>query len=485
VEGGDECLVAGRGRQRPGQFVVAWEDWQDWSKVVSISAQAFGAAGRPASPLVSIVPEGEVDVSAPVVGIDPAGRFVLLWRQSSRAMGNTVLRGQRFGRDGRLLGVGFTIPLDGKPSVLPDGGFVVAGKLAESSGLELRRFTRDGIQAGPAASFYWSPGTVLDMATDSHGNVALLAYSTSPQEMVAHLFNRDFVPQGRPIRIAPVHAADQPDPFGSGGALALSDAGCLVIAWNGPRTIPEQDVEWIPLYARVWHVLRDADACVRRGSLFLCDTAGDGYGAEVSISLGSGWEPAMLADWDGDGRDDPCIYRRGRFVCSTDHQGRVLEVSPRIGRSGDEPFLGDLNGDGRADPCVRRGSLLLCDWRRNGNPEGLRIDFGLPGDTFLLGDPDGDGRDDPCVYRDGRILCDTAHDGGAAEVELYMSTTWGDTPLLGDVNGDGRDDACLWKEGWLECGIFHPEGGFPLEWLEVRSFGQAGDTPLLGDLDAF
>jgi hypothetical protein len=475
-----------------GQFVVAWEDYEDCGDEAAISVQAFGAAGVPRSPRISISPDGEADVSAPTVGIDPVGRFVVLWRERSRETGFTVLRGQRFGRDGRLLGIGFTVPLAEAVSILPDGGFVVAWRVPEVSELRLWRFAPDGQPASLIMSASWDPtAVVLDLATDSVGNVAVLAHHATTQEIRAHLFNRSLIPQEGPIRIAPVHSS-LPTPWWNIGTLALSDAGGLLIAWNGPRTITDNGFEWVPLQSRVWRVLRDDDVCLRRRGLFLCDTAGSGARFEA-IHLGTGGEPAMLADWDGDGRDDPCVYRRGRFLCKTDHESspgaRALEFSPRIGQPGDQPFLGDLTGDGRADPCVRRGSVLLCDWRRIGNPESLRIDFGLPGDTFLLGDPDGDGRDDPCLFRDGRFLCDTAHDGGDAEVELDMITTWttlGGTPLLGDVNGDGRDEACLWHQGRLECGVFSAEGGLPLELIE-RTSGPwlPGDVPLLGDLDAF
>lgn len=472
-----------------GQFVVAWEDYEGCGLEAAISVQAFGAAGVPRSPRISIVPDGEADVSEPTVGIDPIGRFVVLWRERSRETGFTTLRGQRFDRDGRLLGTGFTVPQVEAVSTLPDGGFVVAWRVPELSVLRLWRFAPDGQPASLIMSASWDPtAVVLDLATDSAGNVAVLANHTTAQEIRAHLFNRSLIPQEGSIRIAPIYRPEHS--LWTIGTLALSDAGGLLIAWNGPRTLLDDGVEWVPLYARVWRVLRDDDACIRRDGLFLCDTSGSGFRFEEPIFIGTGRDPAVMADWDGDGRDDPCVYRHGRFLCKTDHLSspgaRVLEFSPRIGQPGDQPFLGDLTGDGRADPCVRRRSLLLCDGLRKGRPT-LRIDFGLPGDTFLLGDPNGDGRDDPCLFRDGRFLCDTAHDGGAAEVELDMITTWtgrGGTPLLGDVNGDGRDEACLWNAGRMECGVFAAEGGLPLERIH-RTFGEAGDVPLLGDLDAF
>ena len=60
-----------------------------------------------------------------------------------------------------------------------------------------------------------------------------------------------------------------------------------------------------------------------------------------------------------------------------------------------------------------------------------------------------------------------------------------DRPVLfGDVNGDGRDEACRFTGDRFVCGVYAVSGGVPTDTIEIV-FGQPGDIPLLGDLDAF
>jgi hypothetical protein len=197
--------------------------------------------------------------------------------------------------------------------------------------------------------------------------------------------------------------------------------------------------------------------------------------------------PPLLADVDGDGRDDLCVPRSGSLLCDTAHDGGAAETktSP-FGLPGDVPLAGDLDGDGRDDACVRRGNRVLCDSKHDGGGPDLVRAFGRPGEPALLGDPDGDGFDDVCVVRDRRFLCDTGGDGGAAEWVLSLreelpAGEW--TPLLGDDDGDGRDEACLAGGGRLICFARDPQGR-PSRRLD-RSWGEPGDVPLLGDVDAF
>jgi hypothetical protein len=462
-----------------GRFVVAWHSTElVWLQPDTISVQAFDQLDQPATPLIRLLPRDTTGfLEQPRVAIDGRGRFTVLWKETTRATGAVVLRGQRFSRDGRPLGSAFDLPRVGLPLILPGGGLVVAW--SDGAGLWLEPLDRGGHPTGPPVAVSPSAATPLDITADRHGNLALIW--KEGDRFRARLFNRLLVAQGPAIQVS-----DSGVWFGA--SASLSDQRRLLVAWSS--NVPVGKVS-APLFARLWKVSYDADACVRRGGRFLCDTAGDGGEPEAAIDFGNGQgrEEPFLADWDGDGRDDPCLYRGRSFACDTDHDGGLAEaVSPRIGLPGDVPLLGDLDGDGRADPCVRRGRLLLCDRARDGGATDLRIDFGQPGETLLLGDVDGDGRYDPCLYKGRRFLCDTAHDGGAAEVVLDLRSVLhaapGDVPLLGDVNGDGRGDACVWQSGRLLCGVFQARGGQPLRMIE-RSFGEAGDVPLLGDLDAF
>jgi hypothetical protein len=449
-----------------GRSVVAWLEATELSIPFRLAVQAFDAQGQGATPVLLITP----DVTpwpgySPRVGMDREGRFVVVW-------GDT---GQRFGRDGRLLGSRFQIGFAGSSGALamrPDGSFVVARSL-------LQWFTREGVPSGLPREV--APGSnARSVALDRHGNIALL--SEEGQAARLRLFNRDLVPQGPP--------RDFPLDGNGSASVALADSGRLLVAWMGPHRELEPYGFIFPLLAQVWQARHNADPCVVREGRFLCDTAGDGGAAEASIAFGQAGDVSLLADWDGDGRADPCVYRAGRFLCDTAHDGGAPETrTPRLGVPGDQPLLADVNGDGRADACLRRGRSFLCDLDRNGTLE-TRIDFGKPPDVPLLADVNGDHRADPCVERAGLYLCDTAHNGGTAEVIFDLNPALAGigagVPLLGDVDvdGNGRADACLWSAGRLVCGFFDRQGGVPQSVLDL-AFGQPGDVPLLGDLDAF
>jgi len=454
--------VAGVAANAAGRSVVLWGEGGMTSSPVRLAAQAFDSKGIAVTPVVLITPTttGWYYSYSPRVAMDQDGRFVVVWQEPSGR-----LFGQRFGRDGRLLGARLQFGLaeseDPVLAMRSDGSFVIAW----SESLLLRRhlvlqwFTREGVPSTLPREVALN-ADALSIALDRHGNLALLSKERGTR---LRLFNRDLVPQGAPR-----------DFDGSSGSLALADSGRLLVAWGN--------------LAQVWQARHNADPCVVRGGRFLCDTAGDGGDAEASITFGQPGDIPLMGDWDGDGRADPCVYRAGRFLCDTAHDGGAPEArTPRLGIPGDVPLLADVDGDGRADACLRRGCSFLCDLDRNGTLE-TRIDFGKPTDVPLLADVNGDHRADPCVERAGLYLCDTAHNGGAAEVIFDLNPALAGigsgVPLLGDVDGDGRADPCLWSDGRLICGFFSRQGGVPVSVLDLR-FGQTGDVPVLGDLDAF
>ena len=80
----------------------------------------------------------------------------------------------------------------------------------------------------------------------------------------------------------------------------------------------------------------------------------------------------------------------------------------------------------------------------------------------------------------GRELCDLAHDGNGAELDLAFGQA-GDQPLLGDLDGDGRDDPCVLRAGHLLCDTAHDGGAAETDLLLAT---QPGDRPLLANLDA-
>lgn len=469
-----------------GQFVIAWRERSCPGTERWITVRAYGTARRPVTPYLRIDSEFPAYEPLPRVGMDGAGRFVVLWQEANTTGGAALhLQGQRFGRDGRLLGSRFSVGGEGGQeaslAMLPDGSFAVAWY---EYGARFGWFTSEGVPSGPPIEVAREE-EVVALSLDRHGNAALLSLvgAQGDRTVRLRLVNRALVVQGEPLDLAE-------NLLYFSGSIAIQPSGRLLATWEGNKEQSNPDITVYPVFGQILQARHDADACVFRGDGFACDTAGNGALPEQVIPFRAG-EVGMpfLADWDGDGRADPCVYRGGRFACDTAHDGGAAEAeTPAIGRAGDRPLLGDLDGDGKADPCVRRGISFLCDRARDGGSKDLRIDFGRANDFALLGDADGDGRDDPCVYRTGRFLCDTAHNGGTAEMVLDLRRPVpghpAGTPLFGDLDGDGRDEACFATKNERTCGFFHLAGGQPYR-VERLAFGHGGEVPLMGDLDAF
>jgi hypothetical protein len=87
----------------------------------------------------------------------------------------------------------------------------------------------------------------------------------------------------------------------------------------------------------------DADPCVYRSGVFLCDTAHDG-GTQVTIAFGQAGDVPLLGDFDGDGRADPCVYRAGQLLCDTAHQSGARPATLIFSAGGGIPLLGNLDG---------------------------------------------------------------------------------------------------------------------------------------------
>jgi hypothetical protein len=184
--------------------------------------------------------------------------------------------------------------------------------------------------------------------------------------------------------------------------------------------------------------------------------------------------PAVVNDFDGDGRSDiGCYYPPG----GNWYEYRSTEGywSAVFGYAGTIPVTVDFDGDGRSDIGVYHPGSG--SWHLYKSREGFfQTSFGYPGTLPVAGDFDGDGRDDVGVF-----------DPASAKWSIYRSTAGqydtvfgqvGSTPVVGDYDGDGRDD----------IGVYHPAGG---NWSVFKStegqwdvvFGYPGTTPVVGDYD--
>jgi hypothetical protein len=171
-----------------------------------------------------------------------------------------------------------------------------------------------------------------------------------------------------------------------------------------------------------------------------------------------------------------------------------LHRSPSIstfyfGQPGDTPFMGDWDGDGVATPGLYRQADGFV-YVRNANTQGtadLEFYFGNPGDVPLVGDFDGDGRDSVSIWRPSEarvfVINDLGSNGGgmgAAEYSFYFGNA-GDTPFVGDFDGDGTDTVGLYRES---AGFVYFRNSLTTGSANLAFFyGDPGDQILAGDWD--
>lgn len=173
-------------------------------------------------------------------------------------------------------------------------------------------------------------------------------------------------------------------------------------------------------------------------------------GNQVSVSDGTdpAWQPAVIADLDGNGFDDVLLYRQGYGTLSYWYSGPdVVRVRqpPRIGLAWRIVASGDFDGDGADDLVWRNatdGKNVI--WKR-GDYYAQRSITAVTDTAWQVvgaGDFDGDGRDD-LVWRHAGTGANAIWNGAdfrdQTPVTRVTNTAW-KVAAVGDFDGDGRDD---------------------------------------------
>jgi hypothetical protein len=156
-----------------------------------------------------------------------------------------------------------------------------------------------------------------------------------------------------------------------------------------------------------------------------------------------------------------------------------------FGQSGDQPITGDWNGSGTDQPGVFRpstGQFILFLPRKV-----ITVNFGQAGDLAIAGDWDGNGVDTPGVFNpaSGQWQLTNGINGlNAANSFPTANFTFtfgqnGDTPIVGDWDGNGIDGVGLFRTG---NSTFLLSNGFQGT-IDIKPFifGSLGSKPLAGD----
>jgi V8-like Glu-specific endopeptidase len=211
-------------------------------------------------------------------------------------------------------------------------------------------------------------------------------------------------------------------------------------------------------------------------------TRGDSGLAIVSLSHGSGFEPAItwhghfalgdevpaVGDFNGDGRDDIATFTRGEradvFVSLSDGTKFVQDAwkwHDHFAVGQEIPLAGDFNGDGKADivTFTRGASSLAIVSLSNGSgfepATTWHSRFALGNEVPAVGDFNGDGRDDIVTFTRGEAgdvfvgLSDGTTFGQDASKWHERFALGGEVPAVGDFNGDGKADVVVFTRGDL------------------------------------
>jgi len=238
IRRGELCRPAVAGNASGG-FAVAWEGEGCFfsDSTAAVSVRSFYASGEPATAELSIpMPEGPGVSGRPRVGIDAAGRFVVLWRQGGATDTDPArLCGQAYGVRGGFLGSSFCIgelagSTGGALAIDPAGSFLAAWFGPAATGTQaplfVRRYQMNGTPLGNRVQVATAADpSHLTASADGHGNAALSWLEGDRMRVL--LIRRDAVVKGPAITISGVVSYPEDDTNG----VALADSGRLLVTW--------------------------------------------------------------------------------------------------------------------------------------------------------------------------------------------------------------------------------------------------------------
>jgi hypothetical protein len=197
----------------------------------------------------------------------------------------------------------------------------------------------------------------------------------------------------------------------------------------------------------------------------------------------SGWYPIAFANglWDLDVWHD------------AGYDGTAWTLTATMfGQTGDLPIVGDWTNSGTTKIGIFRPSTGTWYLDTNGNG---RIDagdrqftFGQAGDIPIVGDWDGTGTVKAGLVRQGKFILDlSGHMSGIATGKQDITSIFGiptDIPVVGDWVGSVQPGVT--KIGVFRNGTWYLDMNNNHQWDAADQYfvyGQAGDTPLVGDWD--
>jgi len=226
-----------------GTFVVAWisPDGSDYG----VFAQRYASSGAPIGPEFRVSTYTTAYQTAPRIGTDPAGNFVVVWGSDGQDGSSYGIFGQRYANSGATIGGEFRINTyttgdQSGSEVDADGAgnFVVVWQSSSQDGsgpgVFGQRFAASGAPVG--AEFRVNTDTTLDqsrqtIALDSAGNFVVVWQSAGQDGSGNGVFGQRYAAAGTLLgaefRVNTYVVGDQVGP-----AVAADSSGDFVVVWS-------------------------------------------------------------------------------------------------------------------------------------------------------------------------------------------------------------------------------------------------------------
>lgn len=217
-----------------------------------------------------------------------------------------------------------------------------------------------------------------------------------------------------------------------------------------------------------------------------------GFGSPIPYA-GSVPSPALVGDFDGDGRPDQVIvgFPSSHSVSIELGDGQGGVISPKVFPSGKSTFvaIGDVNRDGKRDLVVANEDANTISILRGDGagtflaPDALAV--GTAPLAVAIGDLNGDGRLDLVTANRGSndvsvLLADSG--GGFSAATTFSANTGPHSIAIGDINRDGDPDLVFAYVNGVSILFGNGSGGFSAP-ASLNAGGYEHGALALGDLD--
>jgi hypothetical protein len=482
-----------------GKFVVVWHSYgQQDGNSYGVFGQRFDAAGAALGSEFQVNTYTTSSQDRPTVAMDGTGNFVVAWQSYQQDGDNYGIFGQRFGSDGSRRGAEFqintyTTDRQTRPRVASDGSgnFVVAwqGNLQDGSGYGIfgQRFNPDGSRRG--AEFQVNTHTTDSqryptLGMDPAGDF-VVAWQSSGQDGSGYgVFGQRY--QGEPAEgdgKALDYTADlkadlvwrnrstgQVYLWTMNGATPTATSPVATVADLNWRIVGQGDLNGDGKSDLVWYNQSTGQVYV-----WLMNGSTPTATLPVTTVADLNWRMVATADFNGDGKADLCWHNRstgqvyiwlmnGSTIVSSSPVATVSDLNWRI------VVARDFTGDSKADLVwYNRSTGQAYLWPMNGatptafSPVTTVADLNWR--IVASGDYNGDGRSDLVWHNrsTGAVYLWTMNGAtilASTPVATVADLNWG-IVAAGDFGADGKADLVWYNRTTGQVYVWQMNGATP------------------------